>query len=196
MSKQFQLFVTPSDAEDLVKELRVRFGARVFDKKSPTSDPVELDSPLDRESIFGTNGATSIQCYLVPANGRISTKYYPTLRLWLFDEWESEAIEFFGCDFDGKTLLRGRFYFKTDDLVDGLIVKKRPEFLEWADKVFRYTKKVLKRDRELMAPLGAYVGKDALRFRENGGRFAKSLSDAGVRISPPVAPKQPPPVVH
>jgi hypothetical protein len=61
--------------------------------------------------------------------------------------------------------------------------------------VFRHTKKVLKRDRDLMEPLGAYVGKDALTFRESGGRFAESI-EAGVRISRPIAPDSPPPVIH
>ncbi len=196
MSKQFQLFLTPSDAVALVEEFRARFGARVLSEKSSTSDPVELESPLRHESIFSADGATSIRCYLAPANGHIITKYYPTLRLWLLDDWDSEAIEFSGCDFDGKTLLRGRFYFKTDDLVDRRIVKKRAEFLQWADKVFRYTKKALKRDRELMEPLGAYVGKEALIFRESGGKFADSIEAAGVRVSRPVAPDSPPRVVH
>lgn len=186
MSKQFQLFLVPSDVIVLVKELRVRFGARVLSKKSPTNEPVELQSPIEHESIFRASGATSIFCYLAPSNGRIITNYYPTLHLWL-TQTSSEAIEFSGCDFDGKTLLNGRLYFQTDDLVDGKIVKKSPEFLQWADRVFRYTKKVLKRDRELMAPLGAYVGKDAILFRESGGKFADSISAAGVPISPPRA---------
>lgn len=195
MGKQFQLYLTPSDAEALVEELRARFAAGVLSEKVPTSDPVEMESPILHKSIFETNGATSIYCYLAPANGRIITTYYPELRLWLVQP-SSEAIEFSGCDFDGKTLLVGRMYFQTDDLVDGRIVKKRLEFLRWADKVFRYTKKVLKRDRELMQPLGAYVGKEALIFRESGGRFAESIRDAGVRISPPEAPGPPPRFVH
>lgn len=194
MSKQFQLYLTPSDAVALVEELRSRFGARVLSKKSSTSDPVEMGSPILHESIFEASGATSIYCYLAPANGRIIANYYPTLRLWL-TQTSSEAIEFHGCDFDGKTLLIGRLYFQTDDLVDGRIVKKRAEFLQWADRVFRYTKKALKRDREL-GPLGAYVGKDALLFRDSGGRFAESIEAAGVRICPPIAPDPPPRVVH
>ena len=195
MSKQFQLFLTPSDAVALVEELRARFGARVLSKKSFTADPVEMQSPTEHESIFGGSGATSIYCYLAPPNGRITTDYYPTLRLWLI-QTSSEAIEFSGCDFDGKTLLVGRFYFQTDDLVDGRIIKKRAEFLEWADRVFRYTKRALKRDRELMEPLGAYVGKEALIFRESGGRFAESIEATGVRISPPGSSASPSRVVH
>jgi hypothetical protein len=195
MSKQFQLFLTPSDAVALVEELRARFGARVLSETSSRCEPVELKSPVRHESIFSITGATSIRCYLAPANGRIIANYYPTLGLWLIDT-SSEAIEFSGCDFNGKTLCVGRFYFQTDDLVDGRIIKKRAEFLEWAEKVFRYTKKALKRDRELMEPIGAYVGKDAILFREGGGRFAQSVEDAGVRISRPVAPDSLPPVVH
>jgi hypothetical protein len=195
MSKQFQLFLTPSDAEALVGELRTRFGARVFSEKSSSSDPAEMESPIRHESIFSTSGATSIRCYLAPADGRIITNYYPTLDIWMI-QTSSEAIEFTGCDFDGKSLRVGRFYFQTDDLVDERIVKKRAEFLDWADRVFRYTKKVLNRDRELMAPLGAYVGKEALLFRESGGKFAKSLRETGVPISPPGSSASPSRAVH
>jgi hypothetical protein len=194
MSKQFQLFLTPSDAITLVAELRSRFGARVLSKKSSTSDPVEMQSPVEHEAIFSTSEVTSIYCYLAPADGRITTDYYPTLGLWLTDT-SSEAIEFSGCDFDGKTLVVGRFYFQTDDLIDGRIVRKRAEFLQWADRVFRYTKKVLKRDQDLIEPLGAYVGKDALTFRESGGRFAESI-EAGVRIFRPITSDSLPPVIH
>ena len=195
MSKQFQLFLVPSDAVVLVKELRVRFGARVLSKKSPTNEPVELESPIEHESIFRASGATSIFCYLAPSNARMITNYYPTLRLWL-TQTSSEAIEFSGCDFNGKTLLVGRFYFQTDELVDGRIIKKRAEFLQWADRIFRYTKKVLKRDRELMEPLGAYVGKDAILFRENGGKLAESTRAAGVLASPPQAQRSLSKLIH
>jgi hypothetical protein len=47
----------------------------------------------------------------------------------------------------------GPYSINQPKLVGGRIFKKRAEFLEWADRVFRYTKKVLRRDRELMEPL-------------------------------------------
>src|SRR5258708_29973611 len=118
MSKQFQLYLTPSDAAALVEELRVHFGARVLSEKSSTSDPVEMESPICHESIFRASGGTSICCCLAPADGRIITNYYPKLRHWLI-QTGSEATEFSGCAFDGKALLIGRLYFQTDDLVDG-----------------------------------------------------------------------------
>ena len=180
MSKQFQLFLAPPDADALVHDLRVRFGARVLSEKSRTSNPVELQSPVEQQPF--RKGWTSIRCYLAPANGRIITHFYPKLGVWSV-QTSSEAIEFSGCDFDGKALLVGRFYFQTDDLVDGRIVQKRTEFLQWADKVFRCTKKALRRDPALMAPLGAYVGKEAEAFRERGGKLAESLRDAGVRVA-------------
>ena len=56
---------------------------------------------------------------------------------------ESEVIEFRGCEFDGSVLVRGRFYFQNDFLLDGMIAPKRTEFLTWADRVFRLAKKSL-----------------------------------------------------
>lgn len=194
MSKQFQLYLTPSDAVALVEELRVRFGIRVLSKKSATSEPVELKSPILHDSIFRASESTSIYCYLAPADGRIIAHYYPELGRWLIGT-DSEAIEFDGCDFDGKTLLVGRFYFQTDSLMNGRIVKKRAEFLKWADAVFRYTKRALKHDREL-GPLGAFVGQGALLFRESGGKLADSIQAAGVPILPPGNSALPSRTVH
>jgi hypothetical protein len=48
------------------------------------------------------------------------------------------------------------------------IVRKRTEFVSWADKVFRFAKKNFQRSREL----DAYVGSDALAWKRAGGRFA------------------------
>jgi hypothetical protein len=89
-----------------------------------------------------------------------------------FSRWDigadSEVIEFSGCEFDGRVLLRGRFYFQTDLLMDGTIAPKRAAFLNWADKVFRLTKKSLTRSKTI----DAYVGEHAEKWGHEGGRFA------------------------
>lgn len=94
-------------------------------------------------------------------------RFVPLLSHWKV-EIESEAIEISGCEFDGSVLLGGRFYFKNDILLNGMIVPKRKEFLIWADKVFRSAKKSLARSKTL----DAYVGEEAARWRQSGGRFA------------------------
>lgn len=178
MSKQFQLYVLPSDADALVEEIRSRFGVRILSENSPSSEPTELSSPVHEQSMkFRTGEPTSIRCYLAPVFGCVKVNYYQKPNHWVIQP-ESEAIQFSGCDFDGKTLFVGRMYFQTDDLQEGKIVNKGEEFLKWANNVFRFSKRQLNRDSAL-GPLGAYVGKDAAIFRQKGGKFASSTKATG-----------------
>ena len=171
MSRQFDAYVLPSDAISLVEELKIRFGVRVLKERSPKIVPIELPSPVQATSTWlRTGGSTSIRCYLVSQDGRIINHYCEGPNDWIVEPM-SEAIEFSGCDHDGWTLFVGRFYFQTDFVESGKWVKKSPRFVTWADSVFRYTKRVLRRDREL----NAYVGKDATVFREAGGIFTRDL---------------------
>jgi len=85
------------------------------------------------------------------------------------------VIQFSGCHYDGEVLLIGRFYFQTDFLVGDTIWHKRPEFLDWGDEVFRLTKRTMHWSKGLLA----YVGEDAMRLRQSGGRFASSFGASG-----------------
>jgi hypothetical protein len=164
MSRQFRFYLLPSDIERVVAELRARFGVKVIEADSPKISPVEIDSPVRAASL---GDATSIYCYLMPPAGAdIKTWYMVKRQLWAVDI-SSEVIQFSGCDYDGNVLLIGRFYFQTDFLDGDSIWRKRPEFLAWAGKIFRWTKKFLHWSKELQA----YVGEDAMRWKQNGGRF-------------------------
>jgi hypothetical protein len=175
MSKQFQLYSLPSDARSLVEEIRSRFGVKILSETSPTKELSGLSSPVREQSTnFRTGASTSIRCYLSPVFGRLVVNDYRDPDRWVIQP-ESEAIQFAGCDFDGTTLLVGRMYFQTDLVLDGGIVSKRPEFLKWANDVFRLSKRALHRDPQL----AAYVGKDAANFRQNGGKFASSIRVTG-----------------
>lgn len=175
MSRQFQLYVLPSDAQTLIEEFRNRFGVRILDPKSLTREPLELSSPiLGYSTWFKKNKSSSIDCYLARAEARIDSIFFQNLREWTIRP-TSEAIEFSGCDFDGETLSVGRLYYQTDVLIDGRIEKKRDEFLKWANDVFRAAKRALIRDVEL----DAYVGKDAAEFRRMGGKFATHFRAVG-----------------
>jgi hypothetical protein len=166
MSRQFRFFLLPSDIESLVAELRTRVGVRVIAKASPTAKIVEIDTPVQNR-LIRLQAATSVQCYLARDNDAdIRMSFYPTRSEWLI-QTESEVVEFSGCDFDGKLLTNGRFYFQNDFLAGDMIAPKRKEFLDWADRVFRISKKFLRRSKTL----DAYVGKEADRWKEAGGRF-------------------------
>jgi hypothetical protein len=168
MSRQFRFYLLPSDIERVLVELRVKFSVKLIEEISATLPPVEIDAPF-RPSLYsmGSETFTSVRCLLTPPSGaEIKSRYMTKRKLWSVDI-QSEVIEFSDCDFDGSVLLIGRFYFQTDFLLDQTIWRKRPEFLDWADKVFRTTKRMLHWSKKL----DAYVGKDAARWRQDGGRF-------------------------
>jgi hypothetical protein len=165
MSKQFRVYLLPSDATRLAEEMVHRLGARILSESSPIEVPTELPSPVQEQSIWFQNGV-SIRCCLVPPFGRIDRVYYSKPDRWTIQP-SSEAIQFSGCDFDGATLLVGRMYFQTDELQAEQIRPRKAEFSRWAHRLFHYAKTALSRDTEL----DAYVGRDARTWRSNGGEF-------------------------
>jgi len=173
MSRQFRFFLLPSDTERLVDELRSRFGARLISDVSPTLEPLEIVSPLRK---IERNHSTDVHCYFMPSWGtEIKAFYIEKRQLWAVDEERSEIIEFSGCEYDGKILQPGRFYFHTDFLIKDAIWRKRPEFQSWADSVFRSTKRSLHWSKSLQL----YIGKEAAQWRKMGGRFAWHVDKNG-----------------
>jgi hypothetical protein len=172
MSRQFRFYLLPSDIERLAAELRSRFGAKFIDSVSPSMKPAEIDSCL-RKSEY--NRSTDVYCYFIPPTGaEIKMWYMPKRELWAIEE-SSEVIQFSGCNFDGEVLQSGRFYFQTDVLIADAIWLKRREFLEWADAIFRTTKRLLRYSKAI----DAYLGEDATHWRRNGGKFASSIGPGG-----------------
>jgi hypothetical protein len=167
MSKQFQIYALPSDIEPLIARLREKLDLVLISPTSLGPKPTWIESPIRQNSVLPSEQGTAVNCCLV-ANGlaNIRFKHYPTRSAWHVTE-ESELISFSGCDFDGSVLVRGRFYYQTDFLKGQEIVAKRPEFLHWAESVFRVAKGNLQRSKEL----DAYVGADALAWEKGGGRF-------------------------
>ncbi|MGB6775176.1 MAG: hypothetical protein WBE45_12400 [Terriglobales bacterium] len=168
MSRQFYLYLLPADVESLVHTLRSKLGISLIQSSSPRPIPLEMESPICKGGLQLKTATVRVDCYLTPSReADIRMRFVPILSRWNV-QTESEAIEFSGCEFDGSVLVRGRFYFQNDLLVGGMIVPKRKEFLTWADKVFRLTKKSLHRS----TTLDVYVDEHAEKWRQEGGRFA------------------------
>jgi hypothetical protein len=170
MSRQFRFFLLPSDAEALIADLRDRIGAQLIDAKSSRPEPVRIDSPMRQDPAREDRRASvSTYCYLAAATGaEMKMKYFPKQGSWLVDDERSEVIEFSGLEYDGEILLQGRFYFKPNFLLDNAIWPKRDEFLQWAGRIFRRSKRILQYDKGL----DSYVGEHANAWRAKGGRFA------------------------
>jgi hypothetical protein len=168
MSKQFYIYALPTDIERIVAKLKKEVDVGMISLASPRSEPIWLDSPIRDTSLLPSVKSTSVACCFV-ANGfaDIRFRHHTGQSAW-HETDESEVIIFTGCDFDGKNLVRGRFYFQTDSLVGPEIIRKRSEFLVWADRIFRLVKRSLQSSRAL----DAYIGPDALAWERSGGRFA------------------------
>jgi hypothetical protein len=167
MSKQFYVYLLPADVESLVRTLRSRLDVSLIQPWSLGPCPVKLESPICKNALMLKEGAVRVDCFITANDADIKMRFVPALSRWVVES-ESEVIEFHGCEFDGKVLVRGRLYFQADFLLQDMVAAKRKEFVTWADKVFRLAKKSLGRSKTL----DAYVGLNAEKWRQESGRFA------------------------
>ncbi|HEX4320753.1 MAG TPA: hypothetical protein VHZ52_07620 [Acidobacteriaceae bacterium] len=137
---------------------------------APTDQPVETGSLKSRVTSAPEEvQVCSYDCFLAPASPcEIKMFHSQTRQCWHVD-LESEVVEFSGCHYDGKLLLRGRFYYQPDMVVVDAFVPKRKEFLQWAEKLYRTAKTLLHKQPGVIY---SYVGNEACRWRMSGGRFA------------------------
>lgn len=167
MSHQFYVYLLPQDMTSLVQTLKSRLDVSLIRPSAPGPFPIELESPVFKDALVLTADAVRADCLIARKDAEIKMRYVQALSHWSV-QTESEVIEFQGCEFDGSVLVRGRFYFQNDFLLQDLIAPKRAEFLDWAAKVFRLAKKSLHRSKTL----DAYVGEEAEKWKQQGGRFA------------------------
>lgn len=170
MSRQCRFYLLPSDVERLLSELRLQVDLKLVSKTSTTLNPTYLSSPFS-EYLFEPTKTKFIHlnCFLIESSqADIKMKHLTKRGLWMIAADPSEVIELSGCDYSGGTLKVGRLYFHNDQLIgDHTICPKRKEFIEWADRILRTTKKMLRYSKELYA----YVGKDAALWEKSGGSF-------------------------
>jgi hypothetical protein len=171
MGRQFRFYILPSDANNVVAQLKNRFETKLLLDYSPNHELFEIDSP------FRTNEAgdweplsESLRYYLAPPSGHIERQYCAKPNWWVINS-ESEGIEFCGCKFNGTALAIGRFWYETNVVRNLQFVSKSAAFLDWAEAVCRYTKKLLRYEERI----AAYLGKDAISFREKGGQLAEDI---------------------
>jgi hypothetical protein len=163
MGRQVQIYLLPSDAVKLIAILKQKADLRLLSGHSTTSEPHEVDSP-----ILTAGGTTRADCLIAPIRASIRAEYIESQNLWSVDTLVSEVIELTACYFDGTSIKRGRMYYQVGFYNgNGVWQDKSPEFLSWAEMIFRTAKRFLKRDKAL----DAYVGEDAYRWRASGGLF-------------------------
>jgi len=169
MGRQFQIYLLPSDTTGLVETLRREVRIRLLAIRSPGPDAVEGELPIRTQLRLAP-----LKCLLAPDLSipiQLKLDYIEKQGYWIVDTLFSDVIEFSGCYFDEKTLQRGRFFYDPGFYNAEQWQEKSPEFLTWAEKVFRTAKKTLKR----IPSLDAYVGQDAEHWRSGGGTFVEMV---------------------
>lgn len=157
MGRQVRFCLVPADIELLLAELGARHGATLIEAKSDTPNPAEIESPfLEFPLNKQMQRHVSVHCYLVPPGPRnIKMWYLDKLSKWALCDEGSEVIQFSGCSYDGRLLQIGRLYFVGDMLIGDTIWQQRKEFTDWADRVLRTAKKLMRYSKAT----DAYVGK-------------------------------------
>jgi len=174
MGKQFQVYLLPTDAVNLVAHLKNKIDMRLLSSRSDGPQPVEIETPVRSQG-----GFSRADCLLVPnISAEIKMDHIEAQAYWNVDMLFSEVIEFSGCHFDGNTLKRGRLFYDPGFYRNERWQEKSAYFLKWADSVFRHAKKFLKR----LPDLEAYLGADAELWRARGGVFVA----LAVKGQPPI----------
>jgi hypothetical protein len=162
---QVNFFVMPADLPDLETAMRSTGDICFLADKSPTCQPVELDTIA-----VGPAGEPPRlrMCFVVQRNdvAAVSARFVKTQGYWLIDGAESPVIEFTPGVYSGASLTRGRAYFASDLRFRPELPS--PEFVRWGDSVLGRIKKKLTRHPEF-APPWMYFGASALEWIENGG---------------------------
>ncbi len=162
MGRQIQLYLTPSDINNFEAALRrkIDFEALVYRTDGPW--PSRVSSLAVGEEI----GKTWLTLFLVRPEDVDVLRFreVPTQGYWTLDVLSQPIIEFSRPYFDGSIMRQGRFYYQTGDYNDiGTWVEKPRCFLDWADQIFKTTKKNLRRHRFL----DAYLGPEAWELHSN-----------------------------
>jgi hypothetical protein len=166
MGRQLRFYILPQDANALVAQLRNRFDAKLLVDYSAVYEQFEVDLPFRTKADGDIEVSPSTRFYVAPSSSHIERRHCPKPNWWVIDS-DSEGIEFYGCKLKENILSIGRFWYQPNVVKNLQYVSKTSEFLRWAEAVYRYTKKFLRYQPEI----AAYVGGEAAKFRELGGRF-------------------------
>jgi hypothetical protein len=176
---QVSFFVMPADLPELETAMRATADLCFLADKSPTSEPVELDTI----AFEATTAPRLRTCFIAQRKdvATVSTRFIKTQGYWLIEGTESPVIEFNPGVFSGARLTRGRAYFASDLRFRPELPS--PEFVRWGDRVLSRIKKKLTRHPEF-APPWMYFGAAVLEWIENSGA---TVTGGAISLAVPVS---------
>jgi hypothetical protein len=155
VGRQIQLYLTPADLADFETSLRSRIEFVALEYRSNAPRPSVTPTFQVAEM-----GKTWLTLFLARPADLDALEFHevPAQKYWTLDVLKQPVVEFSRPYFNGTLIRRGRLYYETGDYDShGSWVDKPKPFLEWAEKLFRAARKVLRRNAEL----DAYLGREA-----------------------------------
>ena len=161
MGRQFSFFLGPADQGPFEEAIRAA-GEVFFLKSRPTTDAADIVPT----SVLSEHGKDDLQLLMARRDDIADIKFTPIRgREQFYCEANSNNIvEFSRCYVSPEYISVGRLYLVSSyfDSTDCL-VRKSPEFLTWAEHIFKRAKRSLTHLGQ-----GFYAGGDALKLQKDG----------------------------
>jgi hypothetical protein len=164
-SRQVNFYLTPSDQEELEKELRKVGDFIVLRDDAPFGKIAILkDMKISNMKDIGNESS----CVYLARNEDVKSITLNTIQgksYKAFDEFKSPIVQFIRCRYIDRTLREGRMYVINSYSTNNIIVKKEESFLKWSSALFMIVRRNLYKYNNSIF----YYGAEALRFKETGG---------------------------
>jgi hypothetical protein len=165
VSKQFSFYIGMTDQIAIEEAIRASGDVAIFEDLSPE------ESGVERESSIMLDPVTEHFAILIARRADLPHIHYrptgsPKNDYWC-DEYRQPIVQFDRSFFfkrfirAGRMYRHDRYYNEHDELVS-----KSPEFIEWADRLYKLVKKSL-----IKIERGRYAGREALAMRQSGIPF-------------------------
>ena len=161
MGRQIQIYAIDTDLDLLLSAIAQTEPVAILRHEWRGRDPEELADLRMRSA--RTDHWRAYLCRR-PDAGSLTVQHLEARGVWYIDNHDSPVIQVDRSLFDGNICKRGRLYYHTQYVQGDHWVEKPKAFIDWAERVFRATRSVFKRDREL----GAYLGPEAMKLRAEG----------------------------
>lgn len=163
--KQFSFYIGLTDQIAIEEAIRASGDVAVLEGSSPTEKAVERDSSImcDTENehfrVLVARRADLSHLRFRPTGSPKKDYWYDTLRQPIVEFDRSFTFKRFIRA--GRMYRQDRYYNEYDELVS-----KSPEFIDWADRLYKLVKKSL-----IKIERGRYAGREALAMRQSGIPF-------------------------
>jgi hypothetical protein len=163
MGHQIRFFLSQKDALELEKELISMECAGILHSRSRGPFPQSVESV----DLVEDGRRWLFFCFARKADiDFIVNEHIPTQGYWSINTLKSPVVEFMHSPCDAGVLRNGRLYYEEYyyDSSQAVMMRKSPDFVEWAQRLFARTRRFLTHDKDL----GAYMGKEAIEMRKAG----------------------------